>query len=222
MPDMMARVRCQVCHEWTRKSALVKQNWEWMQPAGNNLLLWSDYNSSFWTSTAVNAGLISYGPFDRHTTTLVDETWLVTGEQTWTGNGKITSSAVDVSSLSNLCFRVVAVGQSHIDYQPMTVELGYNDGTDHAQKTAVCSGDEMLWWTLPNSGLTSVSFYIKATTTGNWYFAGASLEDATCPGLFIPTSGAARQIPLPVKLSGPVTVCPRCRARRKNGSQNGV
>ena len=222
MPDMMARVRCQVCHEWTRKSALVKQNWEWMQPAGSNLLLWSDYNSTFWTSTAADAGTISYGPFDRHTTTLVEDTWVVTGEQTWTGNGKITSSSVDVSALSNLCFRVVSVGQSHIDYEPMTVELGYNDGADHAQTTVTCVGDETPWWVLANPGLTSVSFYIKATTTGNWFFCGASLEDSGRPGLFLPTSGASRNVLVPYKKSGPVVVCPRCRARRKNGSQNGT
>ena len=212
--------RCDVCGVKTHRHKLVRTQVRWLQPQSENQFLYSSYNSAFWTADDASSGNTSIGTkgdLARTTVSAASVVSLLNGTATWDTSTTLTSAAVDVSSMTNLCMSFHVGPQQDSTTPELTVSSGYFAQTK-VTKTGK-SGDK-IWWTVPVADLigsaAAVTFFVTITATGNYWLDDFQLEDATSPGEFIATTGAASSYSVDTALMSVRKVCPNCRERLLN------
>ena len=188
-----------------RNLVLSKRKYQQLQ--GENYLLYSSYNSSFWTvDTASDAGTVSAGCYlDKNRCRVnLDNTVTELGEQTWQGTGVFRSStATSLTGWTTLYFSFEFGGYYQSTTQTFTVKAGLC-AAGGAGKQEVLSltvtAPRRLKFNLPIASITATPvaacyFYVSVTpsvATGKWYIIDAQLEkDKATPGVFVPATGAA-------------------------------
>ena len=220
---------CDECgREVARKDAVRKLR-PYGIPAGTNLLLYSSYDSSFWSCGATDRGEISMGLYkDRFRARPVEgsATSEERGAQTWRGTGTIrTTTATDASGLTNVCFSQ-HIGAYHSQAEKIfSAVLGCCDSAGNnkvAISTWTIRGAQQAWWSrtqaeLTALGLTSSALYFYTTVTmetatSDWWVDLSCVQDAESPGSFQPyTSGTAVDYAGPVYTEYKIPVlCPEC------------
>jgi len=205
---------CQECGAEVPRGELVRKRRAYGYDAtfgGNNLLLYSSYNSDFWTcDTATDAGCVSIGLYADHfrprisgSTNAVTE---ARGSQTWTASGLYrTNTSVDISGYTNVYF-AIHVGAYHAQStQTLTVAIGFCDSsgsTKYQMASFNVMGQKRCWFTSAvadlDAGITTSAAYLYADVTisgasSKWWADGAILCDRTTHPIWIPqTKGAAK------------------------------
>lgn len=201
--------RCEVCGHKTLKIDLVRTNVDFLAAAGSNYFYNSSYNSSFWTvDTAVDAGLISMGPFaDQSRVVIGDDNTLTEsyGSQTWTGSGVLRSIvAVDASAAVSLVF-AADIGPYQQETVPSTTfvfGLCDSDGSNKEQLSSwTVTGNQRAWYTLniadvpAGKSSAALYFYVSVTAVGKkWWIDRIQLiKNAVSINseAFVPTAGSA-------------------------------
>ena len=216
---------CQVGGHLVHWEDLRRQYREWCEPVGSNYLLYSSYNSSFWTCGATDAGEISMGPFggfysqisNSQPTTLTE----TGGSQTWTGTGTLRSTtAVDGSAWTSFVFKCV-VGPYHNPAASPAYDcsIGICDSAGvviSTEKTITAeTGMRELWFTKNISDIAAPStlyFFITVTPASGekWFADMFRLEkNQTQPLNFLQTTGASIDHSQPTLVSGFALVCPK-------------
>ena len=225
---------CQVCGKDELRSKLVRKLMVFGLPAGENRLLYSSYDDSFWTvDTSTEVGYVSMGLFsgryrpivvDVHTGDSVTE---ARGSYTVHSSGTVRSTtATDVSSLTNICF-TIGLGPYHAQtVQSFTAVLGLCDASGEnktASRTWTVKGSKKCWFTLPvssiESPLDSSGIYVYAdvtiTGTAKWWFDGMQLEDAVKPSDFLPITSGVASVRTGNTIQWQVPIlCPKCARER--------
>jgi len=204
---------------------------------GENVLLYSSYNASFWTvDTASDAGCISLGPWtDKHRITYSDDglgTITSTeryGAQTWEDSGTIRSTtSVDISSYTNI-YLAMTIGAYHAQAnQAISVSMGFcsSDGsTKYPQQTFSFATEKRCWFSLAladlEAGPVAAALYVYADVTvvdtgDQWFCDWMVLNDNTAPQACEPTTaGSAISITPNLEEWHVLTMCKEC-AREKN------
>ena len=201
--------RCDVCGSRTRKIDLVRTNVDFLAAAGSNYFLYSSYNSSFWTvDTAVDAGLISIGPFADNARIVIGDDNSRTeayGSQTWTGSGVLRSTtAVDASTWTSLVF-AADIGPYQRETSPsttFTLGLCDSDGSNKEQLSSwTVTGNQRAWYTLniadvpAGKSAAALYFYVSVVALGKkWWIDRIQLiKDAVSINseAFVPTAGGS-------------------------------
>lgn len=201
--------RCDVCGRKTHRGDLVLQSQETREVAGNNYFTYSSYSSSGWACSATDAGATSYGtgcglymntPGLSHTT--MEQPTLLGGVQTWTGNGTYRATvAVNASTATNLCVSAYVGAKQDNSSPSMTVAMGFCNSSGTVlttERTWTITGSTRVWFTTPVSSITAATtsalyVYFTVTNAGSWWINEAQFElDATRPGEFVETTGAAK------------------------------
>ena len=201
--------RCQVCGQRTRKIDLVRTNVDFLAADGSNYFLQSSYASSFWTvDTAVDAGLISMGPFADESRVVIGDDNTTTesfGSQTWTGSGVFRSIvAVDASAAISLVFAadIGPYQQESVPSTAFTFGLCDSDGSNKEQLSSwTVTGNQRAWYTMDiadvPAGKSSAAlyFYVSVVAVGKkWWIDRIQLiKDAVSikSEAFVPTAGSA-------------------------------
>ena len=227
--------RCEECGKlWPRKQLVRK-----LRPygydeslGGSNLLTYSRYNASGWTTALVSAGEISIGWFAQRFRPTFNSSYTGTearGSQTWTASGKVyAATATDASSLTNACFSA-AVGAYHAQTtQTLTVELGFGsaDGlTEYYSRSWIVPGQKLCYVStslaaLVAAGCTAAALYpyIQVTISGatsKWWFDHACLDEGLTPLNTRPvTAGAAKDYSSKRYFYKTPVLCPECAPER--------
>ena len=215
--------RCDMCGRKTHRYDLVMQAQDELLSIASNNFLYSSYNSTFWTCSSTDAGVISWGPRETHRYAITEgatpSTAVSGGIQTWTGSGTFRSStAVDASSWTNLVFSC-HVGAHQTNTTPtFTVVMGFCDsgGTSKTtERTWTVNGSKRIWFTKAISGISGPSTlycYLTVTNVGSWWVDKLQLEkNATVPGTFATTIGTAINRTTEQRVTRVHKVCPECR-----------
>lgn len=188
-----------------------------LQPAAENRLAWSEYDSSFWAVTgSSDAGKISLGPYADENLILwaqsydslgygYSEITDYRGVQTWEYSSETTvlSDAIDLTSLTYpLCFSVVLGPHHSCSGESFSVVLAITNGagtqTLGTKTFSGITGELPLWVSSTeesDDGYAKVSITLtySGSETFKWFFWGAQLESArTIPGVPLRTRGGAR------------------------------
>jgi hypothetical protein len=197
------RETCDDCGDDARREDMVRKLRAYGYRPGQNLIPYSSYSSSFWTvDTSVDASDISFGVYaDYFRPRPVEDNdlggYTVTeerGSQSWTASGVYRSStAVDISSWTNVCFSI-HVGPYHAQtIQAVSVVLGFcsaNGVTKYPQRTWSFNGGKKIWFSSAvddlNAGITTSAAYLYAAVTISgassiWWADLAVLDDQTQP-----------------------------------------
>jgi hypothetical protein len=174
---------------------LVWSKRKYMLPQANNHLLYSEYNTSAYNSTADDAGLISIGRYADNAVVHRDMAGAAsyTGVQTWSGSGTIALDApVTSTGWTAACFSVT-VGPYHRETSPGgTVTISILNGVDDsviAAKSFSFLGPRTIYVGTAVSNA-SLNVSVAVTAAGKWYVERMSLErDVLVPGVFAPTAG---------------------------------
>lgn len=178
---------------------------------GSNILLYGEYDDSFWTCDASDEGQISMGPWgDRYRVIQTDDgtgTWQnqeAYGSQTWSGSGTMRSTVpVDISSYTNIYMSGMFGCYHAQSNQDLTGVLGFcnSDGSvKWPQSTWSVKGMQECWFTLPLADLESgpdasaLYVYYDVTISGatdKWFVDWAVLNDNTEPQQYQPLSRGA-------------------------------
>jgi len=222
---------CFECGDEVPRETLVRKLRPYGYRSGVNQLLYSSYNSAFWTCDAADAGEVSMGVYaDEFRPYVTDGTTLTEarGSQTWTGaSGTYRSTvATDLSGNTNLLF-VTWVGAYHAaTVQEISAVLGVctSDGVSkEALGTWTVPGMRACWVTYPVASLSAavtpsssaVYFYVDITATNatdDWWIDHHCVHDAVKPNWdHLPfTSGtAASYTGNSFNMLLPV-LCPKC------------
>ena len=113
---------CQECGAEIDRKKLVRKIRAYGYGTGSNLLLYSSYNSDFWSCDAVDEGEISMGVFADHFRPYVTDGTTVTearGSQTWSGaSGTFYSiTATDLSAITDAGDQLRAEFLAHVRRQ---------------------------------------------------------------------------------------------------------
>ena len=222
--------RCDVCGDKIHRSRLVRTQVEFLEKAGNNYVIQSSYDNSYWTTNdTADLGGISIGQnADWQRLSLSDDNVLteLRGAETFSTTKMIYTTAAtdDLTSWDNMVFSA-EVGPYHRSTTPsISVVLGvYNIGTLGSLfplKTWTINTQTRVWWTATpaavlaaGAALTTVGFYI-AVTGSSWWADRMQLDkDATIPGQFVGTSGAVVDNSADQQLLTQRKVCKNCIER---------
>ena len=227
--------RCDECGKlWPRKQLVRK-----LRPygydeslGGSNLLLYSSYNSDFWTTTLDDAGRISIGYYAQHFRPTFDSDYDGTearGSQTWVASGKVyTSASTDISSLTNACFSIAVGAYHHQTVQELTAEVGFcsSDGaTEYYSREWTFKGQKLCYVSAPvatlvAAGVTAAATYqyVQVTISGatsSWWWDHACLDAGLTPKNSRPvTRGAARDLSSTRYRYYVPVLCPECAPER--------
>ena len=211
--------QCQVCGAERPRASLVRKLMPFQLPAAENYLLYSSYNSDFWAvSTYSDGGEVSMGCYaDRYRPRVAEgSTTEARGSQTWSGSASGTAAsgvlrsttATDISGLTNVCFSLY-IGPYHAqaDQTIKAVEMGFCDASGTSivayQSYGSRLGQRLCWFTKPvadiDSGVTTSAAYVYAkidilnlATGADFWTDHMCLEDSTQPSQCRPvTTGAA-------------------------------
>jgi len=217
--------RCDWCGQKIHRKDLQVCNRPDVNLVGSNLLLYSSYNTLFWTCGAVDGGATSVGLGDKHRYTIVDGTSITVrlGCQTWSGNGTYRSNAAtNVSALTNVVFSAFVGPKQDSATPSMTVVLGTcaSDGTSGtADRTWTISQTRRVWFTCATSAIAvpaTAYFYVSVTNSDEWFIDNAQLESGTSPGDFVPTSGTAISRTSDARVWRVGKLCANCRKYKSN------
>ena len=225
----LARAQCQVCGGWFPRSELVRQLRSAPAPVGSNLLAWSGYNASGWTSTATTDGTTAWGcralaalsslDDDGTTTTEID------GAPTFKGDGALTAAAaVDLSALTTARFSCQFSPHQADCGGSYTVTLRLLNGlTRYTAASFTTVAGRRVWGDLAladvleahRSALVPAITVDAPSATARWAVERIALYDPDTYGdCYVPTSGAA----VTRTDSGPdvaaVVTCRSCRDPR--------
>ena len=228
--------RCDVCGNEYHRRELVRTQVEYGIPEAYNYLSYSSYNTSGWTvDTAADAGSISYGnrcdhartqvPVDQPTA--VGTMDMVSGVQTWTGDGVFRANALSPASTGPttvLTFSGVVGPHLENTSPTMTVKMGVTNSAGSVKqvvRTWTLCGQKRVWFAETASVLqayglgttTQQYYYIEITNDGNWWIDELQLEEDTvtgAPEVFAATSGAAYSQSTDSAGISSRKVCPSC------------
>jgi len=209
-PPSLARQldRCDVCGTKIHRDKLVRTQVEFSFPAGSNYIIQSTYDGSHWTDNdAANLGTISVGPYADNQRLTIDASNNLTelnGTQTISTTKMMytTVACADPSAWNSMVFSFEG-GPYHRSTTPETVfTFGvYNIGdTAHLyqMKSWTTSTQRRMWWTATpaevlaaGAVLSTIGFYIVGTGSSWWADCFQLEKNATKPGQFVQTSGAA-------------------------------
>lgn len=224
---------CDICHDIEHLYKLRLKTVRGLAHEAYNKLLYSSYNTSFWTCDATDEGTISVGVFGLEARTFVADDATATtfatvseinGSQTWSGDGTIRSTtSVDISSATNIVFSFHGGRYHRESGGNPTFKFGFiNAGGDtkYQQKSVALKGGSGRFWfeidiaDLP-VGVTSSAayFYVEADVADasyKWWADAFQLEvDRETPGPFVTTLGTAiDRSDTPTKYVA--KVCPSC------------
>ena len=230
---------CDVCGRDVHRKDLVRTQVRFLNAHGSNYFLTSSYNSSYWNCNATDKGNLACGPTDggRVKVSFDNTVTEALGAQTWSGTGKVmrSTSAVDASTWTTFVVSAEvgpwftwSAGDSEFDggHEAQTAELSITMGlcdSDGNNKTSerTWTGlrtQQRVWCSVTvadiASPLSSSAVYVYWTVTvtgsGYWYIDSMQIEkNATSPGTFKPTAGAAVDI-TDTKSMAVRKVCPNC------------
>lgn len=232
--------RCDVCGKKLHRKDLVRTQVRYNRPSGNNYFLNSYYDGTFWTIAAnctTHSEDMGLGPDSEDCRAKISESNTLTeikGAKTFllspTGETAIiyTASPTNISSFTRFVFSVYA-GQYHANEDPavLTVAIGNCDSsasTLYELKEVTTRSGRHIWVAADVADLdsnvdTSATYWyisFRATSDENYYFwvDWMQLEkNATRPGAFIRTSGAAVDHTTEAKIMTSAKVCSRCREK---------
>ncbi len=194
-----------------------------MQAECSNLLLYSGYDSTYWTASISPASVSdSFGTrcdFTRVSVSLDNTTSVINGVTTWESTGRFESAAVDVSSLTDVCFSVVVGPHQESTSPELIITAGYTDASssDTTLVTRTTKSSERVWWSRPIGDIvdntSALQFWFNVASTGKYWWDDAQVEDAENPGEFIKTTSASVVYDTDTPLMTVRKVCPRCRER---------
>lgn len=205
--------------------SLRRQYTEWCEPIGSNYLLWSSYNSAFWSCTAADAGRISMGPYGKfyasvsrsQPTTLTD----TNGSQTWTGSGTLRSTvAVNGAAWTTFHFDAVVGPHQVPDADPTySVSIGICDSvgtpitTEKTYSNQVGMRHVRFAKTIADVAAPSTLYFYMTVTVASaaekWFADMFRVEkNVTAATEYLETKGAAINHTVPTLVSGYVIVCP--------------
>jgi hypothetical protein len=178
---------------------------KWAMPPAQNRLLYSSYNTAFWTCNATDSGLISVGPYADTNRVSYDMNNVASenGVQTWQGNGTYRSdSGINVSAADEIVFSCIIGGYQQSSTQIFTCTLGVcNEAGDSLQTVRVWNivGSGRAWFHIDTADITEdttdLCFYVSVVPSesdGEWFIINAQVEfNELVPKNFIATSGAA-------------------------------
>lgn len=219
--------RCDVCGRKTHRSDLVLQSQETKEVAGNNYFTYSSYSTSGWIGFATDAGKTSAGTgcglyMDTPglSTTTMEQPDLLGGVQTWTGTGSVCATvAVDASAGTNICVSAWVGAKQDNTSPSMTVAMGFCNASYAiltTERTWTLTNSQRVWFTTPVASITSADpaalrVYFTITNTGSWWIDEMQFElDATKPGEFVETTGAAK-VSTGSRVYHSKKVCKQCR-----------
>ena len=206
---MAQKEQCQVCGKDELRSRLVRKLMPFGLPAGENHLLYSSYDSSFWTvDTSTEVGNVSIGLYaDKYRPRVSNDGTTVEARGSYTvhSSGTLRSTtATDVSGITDICFNL-NVGPYHSQStNELTVEVGLckSDGTSQsAEKTWSIRGAHLCWFTIPVADIASpydssgIYVYADITIDGTskWWMDGMTLSNGVKPPMYRPiTTGEAK------------------------------
>jgi hypothetical protein len=225
----LAQAQCECCGFWFPRGELLRQLRARPEPAGQNLLPYSDYDAAGWSSSAVDDGNTAWGnqvlgarvslDDDGTTTTEVD------GAQTWAGDGTISSDAtVDLSSYTTV--------RMELDFAPhqadcggsYTVTIGVKKGANVypvasfvAKGQRVVRGDIEIA-TIDEGDRSALTVYVDVDAPDadhRWCVERLRLWDRETHGdAFVGTSGAAVTRTSTTVATGAEVVCEECKDPR--------
>ena len=234
-PPAIARQldRCDVCGTKIHKKDLVRTQIRFVKSEGTNYLLYSSYNSSFWSCDASDVDTIGIGPHadDSRVSIALDNTVTqVYGSQTWSGTGTFRSTtSVDLSSLTTFTFScevapVCSYSSNVASLEALTVAMGICDGDGNnkdLQRTwSGLLSQTRCWFNMDVADIASplsssgVYFYITVTVDGTNYWL---VDDLTVEGgkskptTFLKAAGAAVSNSADTKSMTVVKACKNCR-----------
>jgi hypothetical protein len=248
MPQAIHRQldRCDICGKKIHRKDLVRTQARYNRPQGNNYFQYSSYDGTFWAIAAnctAHSEDMGFGPDAEDCRAKISSSNTLTeikGAKTFllTTSGEpaiiYTTESTDISAFTSFVFGIY-VGQYHANEDPavLTVEIG--NCTSGAStlyellETTTRSGKHV--WTsvniadLDSNVDTSATYwYVRASATSseNFYFwiDWMQLEkDASRPGAFISTNGAAIDYTTDSKRLTTVKVCNRCKEQLTRESQ---
>lgn len=228
-PPVIQRMldRCEVCGRKTHRKDLVLQSQEQVDMQGENRFPYSSYNTSGWDCTSADSGQTSYGTgvamymnTPGLSSTTIEQPELLGGVQTWDGAGVMLSTVpVDASSADTICVSA-QVGVKQGDSSTLTVVMGLCDSggsTLEPMRTWAFTGThKRVWFTANVADITTTStaiyVYFSVACTGKWWIDEMQFElDATKPGTFVETTGAAKAVVADTRIYAGKKVCKRCR-----------
>lgn len=232
--------RCDVCGKKLHKKDLVRTQVRYNRPSGNNYFSYSHYDGTFWQIAAnctAHTEDMGLGPDAEDCRAKIDESNTVTeirGAKTFllspAGEAAIiyTGSSTDISSFTRFVFGVY-VGQYHAnaDQAALTVAIGNCDAAAsvlYELKSKTIRTGQHIWVAADIADLdsnvdTSATYWyvsFTASSDEDYYFwvDWMQLEkDATRPGAFISTAGAAVDHTSETKIMTSAKVCSRCREK---------
>lgn len=187
------------------------------------------------TSVGVEDTRVKYEPYDygyvqQDPNTLLGDAageshTVVNAAPSWIGTGVLyTSAGIDVSTWSSVTF-AIWVGYSQGDVHSLaTSRIGiYNSYAGYQLNfgTFDVVGSRFVWGTVPVSEIPSAAmtdirpfvWFYTATTDCEWWSDDAQMEDATKPGIYYQTNGAAVVTTGDQWIRTVASTCPRCREK---------
>lgn len=219
---------CDYCGDWVAMSTLVRKRMRWLQPQGRNDFPYSEYDgTNFWVCGATYDGRTSIGTnaMAAHAIVNADNTVTnVDGSPTFTGSGTIRSTdATDISAWTSFVM-AAEVGTHQQSQSSLTIVLGLanSDGSVLTPlRTFTSRGNKRRVWVTANIAdlgayATSTAYFYITTTVSvagsKWFIDSMQLEkDATTPGQYVKTTGAATTYATDAMAEGMLVVCPKCR-----------
>jgi len=246
MPQAIHRQldRCDICGKKIHRKDLVRTQARYNRPQGNNYFQYSSYDGTFWTNDGnctLQTQAMGLGPDSEDARVKIasdNTTTEIRGSKTFlldTSPAVIyTASSTDISAYTSFVFGVY-VGQYHANEDPavLTVEIGNCDSTAanlYELKEVTTRSGKHVWISAnivdldSNVDTSATYWYVKvsATSSEDFYFwiDWMQLEkDATRPGAFISTNGAAIDYTTDSKRLTTVKVCNRCKEQLTRESQ---
>ena len=234
-PPAIARQldRCDVCGKKIHRKDLVRTQMRYVKFEGTNYLLYSSYNSSFWSCDASDVSTIGMGPHgdeSRVQIALDNTVSQISGSQSWSGTGTFRSTtATDLSSLTTFTFScelgpLYSYSSNVGSIAELTVAMGICDedgnNKDLQRTWSGLRSQTKCWYNMDVADIASplssstVYFYITVTVSGTnyWFVDDLTVEGGkTAPTTFLKAAGAAISNSADAKSMAVVKACKNCR-----------